>query len=64
MKVKREWADEQQLFEEVTDILYARTNDWFSPSSSVEQGPYQDRGTITIKRPDGRRFQLELYELL
>lgn len=72
MKVKREWSDEQEVFEMVADSL-EQTADKMSDvegSDSIvrvfardERGEYGDQGTITITI-DGRRFALDLHEII
>ena len=59
MKVKREWQDNQELFEAVADAL----DDVGQVQAWDEVDSYGDRGTITIT-VDGRKFSLELHEIV
>jgi len=65
MKIKREWADEPELFEAVADAL--DESDMVEEvadgtSAQNEMSPYGDNGSITITLKDGRTFSLELHE--
>jgi len=65
MKIKREWADEPELFEAVADAL--DESDMVEEvadgtSARDEMSPYGDNGSITITLKDGRTFSLELHE--
>ena len=70
MKVKREWMNEQDVFEFVTEALDQAAAE--SPlgdetplvvTSFAEEGAYGDDGTVNIQVGD-RRFTLELHEIL
>lgn len=61
MKVKREWQDNQELFEAVADAL--DNVDVGQVQALDEEGRYGDCGTITIT-VDGRKFSLELHEIV
>jgi hypothetical protein len=64
MKVKREWADEQEAFGAVAEALSeAEADSHMAVYASDEQGEYGERGTIIIEA-DGRRFAIELHEIL
>jgi hypothetical protein len=72
MKVKREWSDEQEVFEMVASALEQMADkmmDVESSDSAVrvsafdERGCYGDQGTITITI-DGRKFALDLHEII
>ena len=64
MKVKREWADEQEVFGAVAEALSeAEVYGYMAVYARDEQGEYSERGTIIIEA-DGRRFAIELHEIL
>ena len=64
MKVKREWADEQEVFGAVTEALSeAEADGYMAVYARDEQGEYSELGTIIIEA-DGRRFAIELHEIL
>lgn len=69
MKVKIEWQDEPELFEQVADALESFVvgaedeESAFAAEARDEEGPYRERGTIVITTPDGRKFSLELHRL-
>jgi len=61
MKVKREWNEEEEVFYAITEAL-EDNDEGIEFISRDETGSYGDRGTITV-RIDGRKFQLDLYEI-
>ena len=52
--------NEDDLFNEVTNALQHAGID---ADARDEEGPYRERGTITIRTADGRSFALEIHEL-
>ena len=67
MKVQRQWTDEVELFEAVASCL-ENIQDYYESGeietdARDERDSYDSDGYITIK-VDGRRFRVELAEIL
>jgi hypothetical protein len=60
MKRHTDWMNEDDLFNEITNALQSAGID---ADARDEEGPYRERGTITIRTADGRSFALEIHEL-
>ena len=60
MLIQREWRNEPEVFEAIAEVL----GDLVGCHATVrdEEGSYGEQGYITIHKPDGRRFRLELSE--
>ena len=66
MKVTREWMDEPELFELVSEAMFfdeADSNGRIDVQAREEPDGYGGSGYIEIMR-DGRRFRLELAEII
>lgn len=60
MKRHTDWMDEEELF---NDIVNALDEAGINMDARDEEGAYRERGTITIRTQDGRKFALEIHEL-
>lgn len=66
MKVNREWMDAPELFELVSEAMFngeADSNGRIDVQAREEPDGYGGSGYIEIMR-DGRRFRLELAEII
>ena len=66
MKVKREWAENEELAEMVMAALeeHGEFNEMAIVSGHLDGGEYGERGVVDIHTEDGRKFRLELHELV
>ena len=67
MKIKREWAEVDDVFGAVAEALESAATDGdadFTAHASEERGAYGEEGTLTLRMGDGRLFALELHEVL
>ena len=65
MLVNREWSNEPEMFEAVTDALgEVESNGAFVVNALDERDEYGFDGYISIRTEDGRRFRLLLAEVL
>ena len=62
MMIERQWVDVPEVFEPIADAL-SEVED-ITTYASYEQSEYGENGFITIRTQDGRRFRLQLRELV
>lgn len=67
MKSPRNWTNEQELFDVITEALCnddRMEQENFRITARDEEDGYGGNGYILIRTPDGRRFSLDLNEEL
>jgi len=62
MLVTRQWSDESDLFEVVASALFEIDDSEAVVRCQDEPDGYGERGVVSIRTPDGRRFRLSLSE--
>lgn len=68
MKAPREWNDERELFEEIAEALEASTDYDAGMMEYIynrpQRGNHGESGTLEFTTKDGRRFALDLSEII